>query len=37
MVGTFTGHDNRVSTLGVSYEGYALATGSWDSFIKVFA
>lgn len=29
------GHDNRVSCLGVSSDGMALCTGSWDSFLKV--
>lgn len=29
------GHDNRVSCLGVSGDGIALATGSWDSMLKV--
>jgi len=31
------GHDNRVSCLGVSHDGMALCTGSWDSFLKVWA
>lgn len=31
------GHDNRVSCLGVSSDGMALATGSWDSLLKVWA
>eukprot|EP00029_Vermamoeba_vermiformis_P011992 TRINITY_DN67_c0_g1_i1.p1 TRINITY_DN67_c0_g1~~TRINITY_DN67_c0_g1_i1.p1 ORF type:complete len:351 (-),score=60.33 TRINITY_DN67_c0_g1_i1:188-1240(-) len=31
------GHDNRVSCLGVSSDGMALCTGSWDSFLKVWA
>jgi guanine nucleotide-binding protein G(I)/G(S)/G(T) subunit beta-1 len=29
------GHENRVSCLGVSSDGMALCTGSWDSFLKV--
>jgi len=29
-------HDNRVSCLGVSCDGKALATGSWDQQIKVW-
>jgi len=29
-------HDNRVSCLGVSCDGKALATGSWDHYIKVW-
>jgi len=30
-------HDNRVSCLDVSPDGMALCTGSWDSFLKVWA
>ena len=33
-VGVLTGHDNRVSCLGVTEDGIAIATGSWDSFLK---
>ncbi|ORX74726.1 heterotrimeric G-protein beta subunit (G-beta, Gpb) [Linderina pennispora] len=36
-VTTLSGHDNRVSCLGVSSDGMALATGSWDSLLKVWA
>ena len=36
QVGCLAGHDNRVSTLGVSVDGTALCTGSWDSFLKVW-
>eukprot|EP01006_Ploeotia_vitrea_P046596 TRINITY_DN67039_c5_g2_i1.p1 TRINITY_DN67039_c5_g2~~TRINITY_DN67039_c5_g2_i1.p1 ORF type:complete len:347 (+),score=159.85 TRINITY_DN67039_c5_g2_i1:253-1293(+) len=32
-----TGHDNRVSCLGVSPDGYALCTGSWDMVLKIWA
>jgi len=32
-----SGHDNRVSCLGVSSDGMALCTGSWDSFLKCWA
>jgi len=32
-----TGHENRVSCLGVSADGNAVATGSWDTLLKVFA
>jgi len=32
-----SGHDNRVSCLGISSDGLALCTGSWDSFLKVWA
>ena len=28
-------HDNRVSCLGVSPDGTALCTGSWDNTLKV--
>ena len=31
---SLAGHDNRVSCLGVSPDGTALCTGSWDSFLK---
>jgi len=31
------GHDNRVSCLGMNRDGMALATGSWDSLLKVWA
>ncbi|EFC40310.1 WD-40 repeat-containing protein [Naegleria gruberi] len=31
------GHDNRVSCLAVSPDGHALATGSWDMTMKIFA
>lgn len=34
-VGVLTGHENRVSCLGVSQDGMALCTGSWDSLLKV--
>eukprot|EP01100_Stratorugosa_tubuloviscum_P009131 TRINITY_DN381_c2_g1_i1.p1 TRINITY_DN381_c2_g1~~TRINITY_DN381_c2_g1_i1.p1 ORF type:complete len:342 (+),score=163.61 TRINITY_DN381_c2_g1_i1:270-1295(+) len=34
---TLTGHDNRVSCLGVSSDGQALCTGSWDTNLKVWA
>lgn len=36
QIGCLAGHDNRVSCLGVSYDGSALCTGSWDSFLKVW-
>lgn len=35
-VGVLTGHDNRVSCLGVTDDGLAVATGSWDSFLKIW-
>jgi len=31
------GHENRVSCLGVSEDGKALCTGSWDAFLKIWA
>eukprot|EP01117_Protostelium_nocturnum_P014603 TRINITY_DN556_c0_g1_i1.p1 TRINITY_DN556_c0_g1~~TRINITY_DN556_c0_g1_i1.p1 ORF type:complete len:348 (-),score=114.41 TRINITY_DN556_c0_g1_i1:453-1496(-) len=31
------GHDNRVSCLGVSSDGMALCTGSWDGLLKIWA
>lgn len=34
---TLNGHDNRVSCLGVSHDGTAMCTGSWDSYLKVWA
>jgi len=30
-------HDNRVSCLGVNKKGDALCTGSWDTFLKIWA
>merc|ERR1712083_1107216 len=30
-------HDSRVSSLGVSPDGFALATGCWDFNLRVFA
>lgn len=30
-------HDNRVSCVGVQKKGQALATGSWDSYIRIWA
>ena len=32
---TLQGHDNRVSCLGVSSDGMALCTGSWDTLLRV--
>ena len=37
QTGVLAGHDNRVSCLGVSHDGMALCTGSWDSFLKLWA
>lgn len=36
-IGVLSGHDNRISCLGVSDDGIALCTGSWDSLLKVGA
>ncbi|KAI9318815.1 small G-beta protein GPB [Dichotomocladium elegans] len=35
-VGALHGHENRVSCLGVSSDGKALCTGSWDHLLKVW-
>jgi len=34
--GVLAGHDNRVSCLGVTDDGAAVATGSWDSVLKIW-
>jgi len=34
---TLEGHENRVSCLGVSSDGMALCTGSWDSLLRIWA
>lgn len=36
-VGVLAAHENRVSCLGVSQDGMALCTGSWDSLLKIWA
>lgn len=36
LSGILAGHDNRVSCLGVTENGMAVATGSWDSFLRVW-
>ncbi|KAI9276415.1 WD40-repeat-containing domain protein [Sporodiniella umbellata] len=36
-VGVLSGHENRVSCLGVATDGMSLATGSWDNLIKIWA
>lgn len=36
-VSILTGHQNRVSCLSVSPDGYGLCTGSWDSNLKIWA
>jgi len=35
-MGVLAGHDNRVSCLGVTEDGMAVCTGSWDSFLKIW-
>jgi len=37
MVEQLGGHENRVSCLGVSEDGKALCTGSWDTLLKIWA
>jgi len=36
-VGTLSGHEQRVSCLGVTGDGMALCTGSWDQFLRIWA
>lgn len=36
-VASLAGHGNRVSCLGVSADGMAVCTGSWDSLLKIWA
>lgn len=36
IIGVLAGHDNRVSCLGVTEDGMAVCTGSWDSFLKIW-
>ncbi|XP_072304418.1 guanine nucleotide-binding protein G(I)/G(S)/G(T) subunit beta-3b [Eucyclogobius newberryi] len=35
-VGVLSGHDNRVSCVGVPLDGMGVCTGSWDSFLKLW-
>ncbi|KAK9239744.1 WD40-repeat-containing domain protein [Lipomyces kononenkoae] len=35
-VASLSGHDNRVSCLGLSNDGISLCTGSWDSLLKIW-
>jgi len=37
IVDQLNGHDNRVSCLGVTTDGFALCTGSWDTLLKIWA
>eukprot|EP00300_Choanocystis_sp_HF-7_P036449 c52296_g1_i1.p1 GENE.c52296_g1_i1~~c52296_g1_i1.p1 ORF type:complete len:345 (-),score=56.98 c52296_g1_i1:125-1159(-) len=34
---SMVGHDNRVSCIGLPEDGAAVCTGSWDSFLKIWA
>lgn len=36
VIGILAGHDNRVSCLGVTENGMAVGTGSWDSFLRIW-
>ena len=36
FLGVLAGHDNRVSCLGITEDGMAVCTGSWDSFLKIW-
>ena len=33
--GSLAGHTKRVSCMGVSTDGMAIGTGSWDSFLRI--
>ncbi|KAK9474936.1 WD40-repeat-containing domain protein [Dipodascopsis tothii] len=35
-IASLSGHDNRVSCLGLSNDGISLCTGSWDSLLKIW-
>ena len=37
QLAALAGHENRVSCIGVSTDGMALCTGSWDSYLKIWA
>ena len=34
-IGTISAHDNRVSCVGVTDDGMAISTGSWDGFLQI--
>ena len=35
--GSLQAHENRVSCVGVSRDGKALCTGSWDTLLRIWA
>ncbi|KAK2718041.1 guanine nucleotide-binding protein subunit beta-2-like [Artemia franciscana] len=35
-VGNMQGHENRITSLSVSENGMAVATGSWDNYVKIW-
>jgi len=37
LIDRLLGHENRVSCLGVTTDGKALCTGSWDTLLKIWA
>lgn len=37
LVDQLVGHENRISSLGVSPDGKGLCTGSWDTLLKIWA
>jgi len=37
IVTSLVGHENHVSCLGVTEDGKALCTGSWDTLLKIWA
>eukprot|EP00729_Bicosta_minor_P002274 gene2274-3252_t len=36
LTGELIGHDQKLRTLGVSPDGLAVATGSWDSTVRIW-
>lgn len=37
IVSTLSGHENRVSCLGMNNDGKALCTGSWDTLLRIWS
>lgn len=35
-VGVLAAHENRVSCLGITSDGMAVCTGSWDSYLRIW-